>query len=141
MAAATSAPVTPLGNVSALPSGKVMVTLAGAADMGNSPEGEAWGVHWTLARCTSSNPVDLQRFFGLMPCRGLEPGALREICRDEGMFTEVPMLKVFSGAALAGAMTLMALAPALAAGPISLSTRDIMDTDVAEGRRRNFVTR
>jgi len=38
MAAAISAPVTPRVNVIALPSGRVMVTWAGAADTGISPE-------------------------------------------------------------------------------------------------------
>jgi hypothetical protein len=40
------------------------------------------------------------------------------------------MIKGFSCVAFAGVMTVMAVAPALAAGSICLSTRDIRDTDV-----------
>ena len=39
------------------------------------------------------------------------------------------MTKVMSGAAMLAAMIIMATAPALAAGPICLASRDIKDTD------------
>ena len=43
--------------------------------------------------------------------------------------TEVPMKKVLSGAAMLAALIVTMATPALAAGSICLSTRDIRDTD------------
>ena len=50
------------------------------------------------------------------------------------------MTKVMSGAAMLAAMILTATAPAIAAGPICLATRDIKDTDAQKDGRAILYT-